>query len=176
MEKSVLYTIVCAAGAASQVREFVVAAQKADWDVCVILTPSATRFVDATDLAQLTRHPVRSDYKQPGEQDVLPRADALLVFPATFNTINKWALGISDNLALGLLCEFTGLKQPILAIPVVRKGGGLDMHPAFMRSIRMLRRYGVHVFYEPETYVPRNEVPGEVILDELQKMLHPLHL
>ena len=170
MAKPVLYTIVCAAGSASQVRGFVVAAQAESWDVCVILTPSATRFVDAAELAQLTGHPVRSEYKQPGSQDVLPRANALIVFPATFNTLNKWALGISDNLALGLLCEFTGLKMPILAVPSVRKGGGLDMHPAFMRSIRMLRRYGVHVFYEPEIYVPRNEVPNDVILGELHKV------
>ena len=170
MAKPVLYTIVCAAGSAPQVYEFVEAAQAANWDVCVILTPSATRFVDAAELAQLTGHPVRSEYKQPGSQDVLLSADALLVFPATFNTLNKWALGISDNLALGLLCEFTGLKMPILAIPVVRKGGGLDMHPAFMRSVRMLRRYGVHVFYEPETYAPRNEVPYKVMLDELHKI------
>ncbi len=170
MAKPVLYTIVCAAGSAPQVRGFVEAAQEDGWDVCVILTPSATRFVDAAELAQLTGHPVRSEYKQPGSQDVLPRANALLVFPATFNTLNKWALGISDNLALGLLCEFTGLKMPILAVPSVRKGGGLDMHPAFMRSVRMLRRYGVHVFYEPEIYVPRNEVPNDVILGELHKI------
>jgi phosphopantothenoylcysteine synthetase/decarboxylase len=174
--RSVLYTITCAAGSAQLVQDFVKVAQKADWDVCVILTPSATRFVDGAQLAQLTGHPVRSEYKRPEDPDVLPRADAIVVFPATFNTMNKWALGISDNLALGLLCEFTGLKKPILAIPVVRKDGGLDAHPAFMKNVRMLKRYGVYVFYEPEMYPPRNEVPGEVILDELQKITGRMHV
>ncbi len=167
----VLYIITCAAGSAPLVQEFVKVAQQAEWDVCVILTPNATQFVDVAQLAQLTGHPVRSEYKRPEDPDALPRADAIVVFPATFNTLNKWALGISDTLALGLLCEFTGLKKPILAVPVVRKNGGLDAHPAFMRSVRLLRRYGVHVFYEPEIYPPRNEVPGEVILDTLHKIL-----
>jgi hypothetical protein len=35
----------------------------------------------------------------------------------------------------------------------------------------MLRRYGTYIFYEPEVYPPRNELPNEVIMSELQKML-----
>jgi len=141
------------------------------WEVCIILTPQATGFVDREHLARLTQYPVRSDYKKPEDPDVLPPADALVVFPATFNTINKWALGISDTLALGLLCEFTGMKLPILAIPVVRKGK-LAEHPAFPRSLRLLRRYGIHILYEPEIYPPRNEVPNQRILEALQRMMN----
>lgn len=168
--RDVLYIITCAAGSAPLVYDVIKMAQQARWDVCVILTPNARQFVDEAHLAQLTGHPVRSEYKKPEDPDVLPPADALLVFPATFNTINKWALGISDTLALGLLCESTGLKLPILTVPVVRKGK-LAEHPAFPRSLRMLRRYGIHVFYEPEKYPPRNEVPGEIILDELHRIM-----
>ena len=81
-------------------------------------------------IEQLTEHPVRSEYKHPEDPDVLPRANAIVVFPATFNTLNKWALGITDTLALGLLCEYTGLHMPILAIPGVHSSSGLDTHPA----------------------------------------------
>jgi phosphopantothenoylcysteine synthetase/decarboxylase len=168
--RGVLYTITCAVGSAPLIYNVIKLAQQAEWDVCAILTPMARQFVDEAHLAQLTGYPVRSEYKKPGDPDVLPPADALLVFPATFNTINKWALGISDTFALGLLCEFTGLKLPILAVPVVRKGK-LAEHPAFPRSLRLLRRYGVHIFYEPEKYPPRNEVPGEIIFDELHKII-----
>jgi phosphopantothenoylcysteine decarboxylase len=35
----------------------------------------------------------------PGERDVLPKSDAIIVAPATFNTVNK-AAGIADTLAL----------------------------------------------------------------------------
>ncbi len=30
---------------------------------------------------------------------------------------SKWALGITDTLAVGLLCEYTGLRVPIVAFP-----------------------------------------------------------
>lgn len=168
--RGVLYIIVCGTAYAATVHDFTQRAQSAGWQTCIILTPMATRFVDASQLAQQTGHPVRSEYKRPEEPDILPRADMIVVFGATFNTMNKWALGISDNLALGILCEYTGLKKPILAIPVVRQGGGLDSHPAFTRSLRLLKRYGVHILYEPEVYLPRNEAPGDVILNELYKI------
>jgi phosphopantothenoylcysteine synthetase/decarboxylase len=136
----------------------------------MIVTPQATKFVDMPLLERLTRYPVRSEYKRPEEPDALPRADAIVVFPATFNTLNKWALGISDTLALGLLCEYTGLKMPIVAIPCVLTASGLDSHPAFPRSIAQLREYGVHIIYEPEKYPPKNEVPWEVILETLHRI------
>lgn len=168
--KKAVYIISCGTPNAQQLYELVPLLQSANWDVCVILTPYATRFVDQEHLVQLTGHPVRSEYKRPEDPDVLPPADALVVYPATFNTINKWALGISDTLALGLLCEFTGLHLPILAIPVVREGK-LAAHPAFPRSLRMLKRYGVHVLYDTEKYPPRNERPNHIILDALQRMI-----
>jgi hypothetical protein len=35
----------------------------------------------------MTGHPVRTSYKLPDEPDVLPPPDAILVAPATFNTV-----------------------------------------------------------------------------------------
>jgi len=145
-EKGVLYTIACAASSATLVPKFVMH-------------------------AQAVGYPVRSEYKRPEEPDVLPRADAIVVFPATFNTINKWALGISDTLATGILCEYTGLKMPIVTVPCFRTGGGLDGHPAFFRSLQMLRDYGVRVLYEPEKYPPKNQVPPDVILEVLDETI-----
>jgi phosphopantothenoylcysteine synthetase/decarboxylase len=171
MTRGVLYVITCASASAPRIPHFVVQAQTAGWDVCVILTPHATKFVDGAALAHLTGHPVRSEYKRPEEPDVLPRADAVVALPVTFNTLNKWALGISDTLAVGLLCEYTGRETPIIAVPGVTTASGLDTHPAFLRSMRMLKRYGVHVLYEPEVYPPRNEVPDEVILERLHRLI-----
>lgn len=165
-----LYIIVCASRPAQRVPDFVLVAQHAGWEVGVIVTPQATKFVDISLLEQLTGYPVRSEYKRPEEPDVLPRANAIVVFPATFNTLNKWVLGISDTLALGLLCEYLGLKMPIVAIPCILTNSGLDTHPAFLRSLTQLREFGVHVLYEPKKYPPKNEVPWEVILAELHAM------
>ncbi len=165
-----LYVISCASRPAQYVPNFVRAAQAAGWDVGVIVTPQATKFVDSALLEHLTGYPVRSEYKRPEEPDVLPRADAIVVFPATFNTLNKWVLGISDTLALGVLCEYLGLKMPIVAVPCVLTNSGLDSHPAFLRSIALLKEYGVHVIYEPEKYPPKNEVPWDVILETLHRI------
>ena len=99
--KGILYTIACAASSGTLVPNFVREAQAMGWSVCVITTPQGTKFLDIPLLERLTGYPVRSEYKRPEEPDVLPRADAIVVFPATFNTINKWALGISDTLAVG---------------------------------------------------------------------------
>lgn len=171
LSRGVLYNIVCASSSAFLAEDFVTEAQEAGWDVCVITTPHGTKFIDIPRFERLTGHPVRSEYKRPEEPDVLPRADAIVVFPATFNTINKWALGISDTLAVGLLSEYTGLRMPIIAVPCFMTGGGLDTNPAFKRSVRMLRRYGIRVLYVPEIYPPRNRVPPAVILEELHALL-----
>jgi hypothetical protein len=169
--KGILYLIVCASSSSPLAPDFVVQAQARGWDVCVIVTPQGTKFVDMPLLEQLTGHPVRSEYKHPEEPDVLPRADAIVVFPATFNTLNKWALGITDTLALGLLCEYTGLGMPIVVVPGVTTGSGLDSHPAFFKSMQFLRECGVCVLHEPEKYPPKNEVSWDVILDALHDLL-----
>ncbi len=98
------------------------AAQAAGWDVCLILTPSAYRWSvkeapgELDELRDLTGHPVRHQNKLPSEPDMLPQPDAILVAPLTATTVNKWAAGISDTLALGLLTEAIGLELPIVAL------------------------------------------------------------
>jgi hypothetical protein len=94
-----------------------------------------------------------------------------VVFPASFNTLNKWALGISDTLAVGLLSEYTGLQMPIVAVPCFKTGGGLDTNPAFKRSLRMLRRYGICILYQPDLYPPKNQVPADIILEALDDLI-----
>ncbi len=169
--QKVLYTIVCASSSAPLAEELVTQAQADGWEVCVITTPQGTKFFDIPVFEELTGYPVRCEYKHPNEPDLLPRADALVVFPATFNTMNKWANGISDTLAVGLLCEYMGLGYPIIAVPCFRTGGGLDGHPAFFRSIDFLRSCGVDVIYEPETYPPKNQVPPDRVLNKLNTMM-----
>lgn len=169
--RGILYVIACAASSATLVPNLVTQAQAKAWKVCAITTPQGTKFIEIPLLERLTGYPVRSEYKRPEEPDVLPRADAIIVFPATFNTINKWALGISDTLALGILCEYTGLNMPIVAVPCFRTGGGLDGHPAFFRSLQMLKDYGVQVLYEPEKYPPKNQVPPDVVLEVLDETI-----
>src|SRR5215204_5604644 len=146
--RRVLYVIACGGRSAGDLAPFVENAQAAGWEVCVIATPSALKFMDLDHLAQLTGHVVRYDYKQPEEPDVLPPPDAMVVAPATFNTINKWAAGISDTLALGLLTEAIGKRLPIVALPFINAAQA--EHPAFQASVDRLRAAGVQLLYGPD--------------------------
>ncbi|MBV9448422.1 MAG: flavoprotein [Streptosporangiaceae bacterium] len=143
----VLYVIACGGPPAGQVAGFVQSAQGQGWDVCVIATPDGARFLDTEHLVTLTGHPVRVNYKQPYEGDVLPPADAMVVAPATFSTVNKLASGISDTLALGLLNEAVGMGLPIIVVPWPNVH--LSRHPAFQRSIADLRDWGITLIYDP---------------------------
>jgi phosphopantothenoylcysteine synthetase/decarboxylase len=146
--RGVLYVIVCAAPPARDAGRLVQLAQADGWEVCVIATPSARSFIDSPALAAASGHPVRSEYKQPDEADVLPAPDAIVVAPATFNTINKWAAGISDTLALGLLTEAIGKRLPVVALPFLNAAQA--EHPAFHASIDRLRAAGVQLLYGPD--------------------------
>lgn len=88
----------------------------------------------------------------PGTPDVLPPADAMIVAGASFNTINKWAHGHADNLALGLLTEAVGLGLPLVALPFLNAAQAA--HPAFYRSVTELRDMGVAVLVGAEGYEP----------------------
>jgi phosphopantothenoylcysteine synthetase/decarboxylase len=147
--KPVLYIVACGGYVAGQLDGFVTRRQAENWDVCVIATPSALKFMDTAALANLTGHVVRSDYKQPDEPDVLPMADAVAVIPATFNTVNKLAGGISDTVALGVVHEAIGLELPILIVPT--PNAALGRHPVFLASVETLRSWGITVLFDPET-------------------------
>ena len=142
--------IACAAPPAAAVGQLVSLAQRRGWDVCVLTTPSARRFTDTGALERQTGHPVRSEYKNPGEPDVLPDPDAVIVAPATVNTINKWAAGICDTLALGILVEAIGKRLPIVALPSTNQAHAA--HPAFTENIGKLRSWGVSVLFGADVH------------------------
>ncbi|TVZ90378.1 hypothetical protein FB157_11135 [Streptomyces sp. BK340] len=62
-------------------------------------------------------NPIRSAWRTPGEARLLPPADAMAVTPATFNTVDKWAAGVSGTFALGILCEAYGMGIPTAVLP-----------------------------------------------------------
>jgi phosphopantothenoylcysteine synthetase/decarboxylase len=166
----VLYHIVCAGPPASEAHVLVELAQAEGWDVCVIATPQAVKFIDVPALERLTDHPVRSQYKHPTEPDVLPRADAIVVAPATFNTVNKWVGGMADTLPLSLLCEYVGFRTPIVLAPNVNPW--LGQHPAFLRHLTELRGWGVVVLHNPIAPGPTWMLPWDVILAGLRRATH----
>jgi phosphopantothenoylcysteine synthetase/decarboxylase len=139
--RGVLYIVACGAPLARRLPELVHLAQQRGWTVCLTTTPMGRRFADVPSLERATCRPVRHDYKQPGDPDVFPPADAILVAPATSNTLAKWAAGISDTLALGLIVEGLGAGVPTAS--VVATNTALAAHPAVRRAVADLTSWGV---------------------------------
>ncbi|WP_327303687.1 flavoprotein [Streptomyces sp. NBC_01298] len=146
--KPVLYVVVCAAGIAGDVGILITAAQERGWEVGVISTPQAIDFLDCQAIEEQIGYPIRSVWRSSGDARSYPRADAITVAPATFNTVNKWAAGFADNLALGILCEALGMGIPTVVLPYVNTA--LAAHLAYRRSVDQLREMGaVFGSYEP---------------------------
>lgn len=137
--------------------------------MAVGLTPTARDWVGTAvaDLETLTGLPVKSAYRRPGEPDVLPPADVVLVAPATFNTVNSLALGLTTSWVVGCAAEAPGKGIPVVVMPCVNSA--LTAHPQFGRSIDTLRSAGMRVLYGEGGFVPNR--PGERLLYPWQAAL-----
>jgi hypothetical protein len=156
-----LYLFGSAAPPVFDVADVIEAARADGWDVCLGLTPTAARWLAdrLPALEDLTGHPVRSEYKRPGEPDVWPRADVIAVAPATFNTINQWALGITEKFVVGVVAEGIGKRIPLVTMPCVN--AAYVQHPQFEQSVETLRAAGVQVLYGDGGFVPNLPGSGE---------------
>ena len=158
MTSHVLYLLGSAAPPVLDVAPAIEDAHERGWQVCLGLTPTAAGWLAGRlpSLERLTGRPVRSAYKQPGAPDVWPAADAILVAPATFNTLNRWALGITSTFVAGVAAEAVGKDLAMVAVPCVNTA--FVRHPQFDRSVRTLRAAGVDVLYGPGGFEP--DAPG----------------
>jgi hypothetical protein len=172
----VLYLFGSAAPPVFDVAKVIEDAHERGFDVCLGLTPTASRWLDdqLPALAELTGHPVRSEYKLPREPDVWPKADVIVVAPATFNTVNAWALGITRDFVVGVVAEGIGKGIPTVAMPCVN--AAYVQHRQFERSVDELRQMGVDVLYGEGGFVPNQpgqgkpkEYPWHVALDAAER-------
>lgn len=178
MTSRVLYLFGSAAPPVFDVDKVIRDAQDRGWDVCLGLTPTAARWLGGRlpELEELTGHPVRSEYKLPGEPDVWPKADVILVAPATFNTVNAWALGLTRDFVVGVVAEGVGKGIPMVAMPCVN--AAYVRHRQFERSVAGLREMGVEVLYGEGGFVPNQpgqgkpkEYPWHLALDAAERVL-----
>jgi hypothetical protein len=172
----VLYLFGAAAPPVFDVASVIEDAQARGFDVCLGLTPTAARWLgdQLPMLAELTGHPVRSEYKLPGEPDVWPKADVIVVAPATFNTVNAWALGLTHDFVIGVVAEGIGKGIPMVTMPCVN--AAYVQHRQFERSVAELRAMGVQVLYGEGGFVPNQpgqgkpkEYPWRLALDTAER-------
>ncbi|WP_082206461.1 flavoprotein [Nocardiopsis sp. SBT366] len=154
-EQKTLYLVVCAAGPASEVDTLVGLAQGRGWTVQVMATPAALSFIDVEALEMQTGRPVRSQHRASGDPRS-PKADAIIIAPATFNTINKLANGIADNYALDVTNEAIGIGIPIAILPFVNSSYAKRI--PLQSSIDCLHREGVSFLMGRKMFEPHQ--PG----------------
>jgi phosphopantothenoylcysteine decarboxylase/phosphopantothenate--cysteine ligase len=129
----------------------------------VIQTDASTRFVGPASFAGITGAPVlQTEFEPdpmrgafPGDPapahaplshlELVERADAFVIAPASANTIAKLAAGVADNLlcAAALAC-----RRPLIVAPAMN--GAMYENPATQANLARLRERGIAVL-EPVT-------------------------
>ncbi|MBN2012739.1 bifunctional phosphopantothenoylcysteine decarboxylase/phosphopantothenate--cysteine ligase CoaBC [candidate division KSB1 bacterium] len=132
--------------AAYKACEVVRALAKQQADVKVVMTQAATEFVSPLTFETLSLNPVSIGAFEKGtiHIDLARWADCILVCPATYNTINKVARGIADNLLTALIAAST---VPVMFCPAMNKE--MYANPIFQASTNHLRSLG-YQFIDPE--------------------------
>ncbi|NJN41504.1 MAG: bifunctional phosphopantothenoylcysteine decarboxylase/phosphopantothenate--cysteine ligase CoaBC [Flammeovirgaceae bacterium] len=116
---------------------------KNEAEVQVVMTPSALDFITPLTLSTLSKKPVLTEFTKNKEGEWNNHvnlgiwADALVIAPASANTLAKMNHGICDNL---LLAAFLSAKCPVFFAPAM----DLDMwqHDATQENVTMLRSRG----------------------------------
>lgn len=117
--------------------------------VRVVMTKAAERFVGKTTLEGLTGQTVATDLWEEGramDHISLTRwANAVVICPATANTLNRLAAGLGDDL-VGALFLAREAGKPWMAAPAMNPA--MWAHPAIVAAVEKLRSWGVR-FIEP---------------------------
>lgn len=141
-------------------------------DVHVVLTESALQFVQPMTFQALTRNPVYSGVfdgwggDDAGHVTVAAQADAVIVAPATANTIAKMAHGFADDMLLAVLLA---TQAPVIVAPAMEHH--MWHHPATQANISTLRERE-SVIIEPETGRLASGASGDGRLASIDRILH----
>lgn len=123
--------------------------------VDTVMTDAAQQFVTPLAFQSVTGRPVYTSMWHADMSGGLPThvahvalgesADALIIAPATANTIAKLAAGLADDL---LSVTALASRAPLLIAPAM--DGGMYMHDAVQANLRVLAERGAWIV-EPET-------------------------
>src|SRR5712675_2372245 len=110
--------------------------------VVAIPTPNASRVIAPRDLADVEGVQVVQSYFDLAIRPRPPRG-VVLFAPCSFNSLNKLAHGIADNLALSVVAEAIGRGTPVIVGPSLN--APLLSHPEAQASLKRLRSWGVTI-------------------------------
>ncbi|MFC3197233.1 bifunctional phosphopantothenoylcysteine decarboxylase/phosphopantothenate--cysteine ligase CoaBC [Parapedobacter deserti] len=147
---------------------------KAGAQVQVVMTPEATHFITPLTLATLSGKPVLVDYFDPStgvwnnHVHLALATDAIVIAPASANTLGKFAQGLCDNL---LCAVYLSAKCPVFLAPAM----DLDMwnHGSTQANIARLQTFGNRII-PPGTGELASGLNGEGRLAEPEAILTAL--
>ena len=110
--------------------------------VIAIPTPNAARVIAARELADVEGVQVVQSYF---DLAIRPRPPygVVMFAPCSFNSLNKLAHGIADNLALSVAAEAIGRGTPVIVGPSLN--APLLNHPEAQASLKRLPSWGVTI-------------------------------
>jgi len=111
-------------------------------NVIAIPTPNASRVIAPRDLDDVEGVQVVESYFDLAIRPRPPRG-VVLFAPCSFNSLNKLAHGIADNLALSVVAEAIGRDTPVIVAPSLN--APLLAHPQAQASLRLLPQWGVTI-------------------------------
>jgi phosphopantothenoylcysteine synthetase/decarboxylase len=110
--------------------------------VIALPTPNASRVIAPRDLADVEGVQVVESYFDLAIRPRPPHG-VVLFAPCCFNSLNKLAHGIADNLALSVVAEAIGRGTPVIVAPSLN--APLLAHPMAQASLRTLPSWGVTI-------------------------------
>ena len=110
--------------------------------VIAIPTPNASRVIASADLAAVSGVRVVLSYFDAAIRP-RPPIGVVLFAPCSFNSLNKLAHGIADNLALSVVAEAIGRGTPVIVAPSLNRP--LLAHPSARASLRTLASWQVTI-------------------------------
>jgi phosphopantothenoylcysteine synthetase/decarboxylase len=110
--------------------------------VIALPTPNAARVLAPRDLADIDGVTLVQSYFDLAIRPQ-PPLGVVLFAPCSFNSLNKLARGIADNLALSVVAEAIGRRTPVILGPSLN--APLLAHPAAQAALATLKEWGVKI-------------------------------
>jgi hypothetical protein len=133
--------------------------------VIAIPTPNAWRVIAPRDLADVAGARVVESYFDLAIRPRPPRG-VVLFAPCSFNSLNKLAHGIADNLALSVVAEAIGRGTPVIVGPSLN--APLLNHPEAQASLKKLPAWGVAIVAPVDEGEGPRLAPSAVLVEAIR--------
>lgn len=150
---------VCGGIAAYKAADLTSKLQQAGGLVDVVLTKHASEFVKPLTFSSLSHRPVYTNLWEPSGEAAAQhialgqQADALVIAPATANTIARLAHGMADDMLTTVALATT---SPLLIVPAMEHH--MYYHPATQANLRLLEERGATILPPEEGHLASGAV------------------